>query len=99
DGAEALAVCKRHAGRIDLLLTDAIMPNLSGGVLAQRVKAIRPKVKVLFMSGFTDSALIRHGVTTGEVECLLKPFTPEALAEAVRDVLDAKHTLYAPRRG
>jgi DNA-binding response OmpR family regulator len=88
NGEEGLAVCERHPGPIHLLLTDAVMPRLSGGVLAARVRRLRPQTKVLFMSGFTDSALVRHGVATGEVDCLLKPFTPEALAESVRRVLD-----------
>ncbi len=90
DGEGALAACKAHPGDIDLVLTDAVMPNLSGGELARRLSVARPGTKVLFMSGFTDSALIRHGVATGEVDCLLKPFTPESLAESVRRVLDGK---------
>ncbi len=88
DGEKALAICRDHAGPIDLLLTDAVMPKLSGGALAQQARPLRPRMKVLFMSGFTESAMVRHGVATGEVECLLKPFAPDALAEMVRKVLD-----------
>jgi signal transduction histidine kinase/ActR/RegA family two-component response regulator len=88
DGEQALSLCQSYPGRIDLLLTDAIMPKLSGVALARRVTALRPGIRMMFMSGFTDSALVRHGMATGEVECLLKPFTPEALARVVRQVLD-----------
>jgi PAS domain S-box-containing protein len=88
DGEEALAACERHAGAIDLLLTDAVMPRLGGGELARRVRAMRPGVKVLFMSGFTDSALVRQGVASGQVDCLVKPYSPNDLAQAVREALD-----------
>jgi PAS domain S-box-containing protein len=88
DGAEALAVCQQYPGPIHLLVTDAVMPRLGGAVLAQRVLEARPQTKVLFMSGFTDSAMVRHGVLAGEVECLFKPFSPEVLAQLVREVLD-----------
>jgi PAS domain S-box-containing protein len=88
DGREALEVCSRHTGKIDLVLSDAVMPNMGGGELARRLKETRPDSKVLFMSGFTDSALVRHGVAGGEIECLLKPFAPAVLAKAVRIILD-----------
>ncbi len=88
DGEEALSVCRAHRGPIDLLLTDAVMPRLSGGELAQEVQKMRPDTKVLFMSGFTDSTLVRHGVIQGEIDCLLKPFSAATLAQAVRDTLD-----------
>jgi PAS domain S-box-containing protein len=87
-GEEALALAERHAGRIDLLLTDVVMPRLSGARLAERLAPQRPEMKVLFVSGYTDTALLRHGVQHGEVDCLLKPFTPEDLARKVREVLD-----------
>jgi CheY-like chemotaxis protein len=89
DGEEALTTCRRYAGHIDLLLTDAVMPKVSGANLARQVRSLRPETKVLFMSGFADSALVRHGVASGEIDCLLKPFGPEALAQAVRQALDA----------
>ncbi|MBY0228565.1 MAG: response regulator, partial [Gemmataceae bacterium] len=90
DGIQALAACDRHPGRIDLVLTDAVMPNMGGGTLARKLRVLRPEAKILFMSGFTDSALIRHGVASGEVDCLLKPFGPDGLAKAVRAVLDGE---------
>jgi two-component system cell cycle sensor histidine kinase/response regulator CckA len=88
NGEEALSLSEKHAGPIDLLLTDIVMPKLAGWPLAQRLIGQRPGMKIVFMSGFTDSAMVRHGVAMGEVECLLKPFTPDALAEMVRRVLD-----------
>jgi DNA-binding NarL/FixJ family response regulator len=100
DGEEALTTCRRYAGRIDLLLTDAVMPKISGANLARQVRSLRPETKVLFMSGFADSALVRHGVASGEIDCLLKPFGPEALAQAVRQALDAApHPARGPAGG
>jgi DNA-binding response OmpR family regulator len=88
NGAEALAIADKQRGPIHLLLTDVVMPRLSGNTLAERVLGQRPKTRVLFMSGFTDSALVRHGITSGEVDCLLKPFTANTLLQKVREVLD-----------
>ncbi len=88
NGEEGMEVSRRHAGRIHLLLSDVVMPKMGGNVLAEHLVAQRADLKVLFMSGFTDSALFRHGIVSGEVECLSKPFTPSALAEKVREVLD-----------
>ncbi|HXG08263.1 MAG TPA: PAS domain S-box protein [Gemmataceae bacterium] len=87
-GEAALALFGEHPGPIDLLLTDIIMPTLSGVALAQRLGEARPDLKVLYMSGYTDSALTRHGLQQGETNLLLKPFAPEALAQAVRNALD-----------
>ncbi|HWG44855.1 MAG TPA: PAS domain S-box protein [Gemmataceae bacterium] len=88
NGEEALEVSRRHAQPIHLLLSDVVMPKLGGHALAERLVTERRDIKLLFMSGFTDSALFRHGIISGEVECLLKPFTPTVLAEKVREVLD-----------
>ncbi len=87
--SEALLVCEEHAGEIHLMLTDVVMPNLSGRELAQRAAAFRPRMKVLFMSGYTDDAIVRHGVLDAGTPFLQKPFTPSALASKVREVLDA----------
>lgn len=87
DGEEGLAVAEGHAGPIHLLLADVVMPRLSGTSLAQRLAPGRPEMKVLFLSGFTESALFRHGVLTGQVDCLLKPFRAEVLARKVRETL------------
>jgi PAS domain S-box-containing protein len=92
DGKEALAIGEQHQEPIHLLLTDAVMPNLSGGELASAWKSTRPQTRVVFMSGFTESALIQHGVLTGETECIFKPFTPDSLTSTVRRVLDDQPT-------
>jgi PAS domain S-box-containing protein len=88
-GGEALRVCEKHAGTIDLLLTDVVMPQMSGAELAERVKPLRPDMQVLFMSGYTEDALGNHGVLAPETAFLYKPFTPDSLRRRVREVLDA----------
>ena len=87
-GADALGIAERHEGPIHLLLTDAIMPGMSGRELATHVAEIRGGIKILYMSGYTDDAVVRHGVLAAEVAFLQKPFTPDALARKVRNVLD-----------
>jgi CheY-like chemotaxis protein len=87
-GAEAVEVANRHAGPIHLLLTDVVMPQMSGRELAQRLATLRPDLKVLYMSGYTDDAIVRHGVLASGIAFLSKPFTPDALALKVRELLD-----------
>ena len=87
-GAEALRLCEGHEGPIHLLVTDVVMPGMNGRQLAERVIAARPDVKVLFVSGYTDDEILRHGVRLGQVHFLPKPFTLRQLAETVRAVLD-----------
>jgi two-component system, cell cycle sensor histidine kinase and response regulator CckA len=87
-GAEALEVCQRHSGEIALILTDVVMPQMSGHELMERIRPLRPSLKVLYMSGYTDKAIVRHGMLTGDIAFLQKPFTPDALARKVREVLD-----------
>jgi signal transduction histidine kinase len=87
DGCEALALCRQYQGIIHLLLTDIVMPNVSGPDLGARVRALRPDTRVLFMSGYTDDAMVRHGILKGRVPFLHKPLTPTSLLEKVRDVL------------
>jgi PAS domain S-box-containing protein len=88
DGDEALGVAARQPGPIHLLVTDVVMPRLGGRELAERLRAARPEIKVLYMSGYTDDAVIRHGLMEAEHALLQKPFGGAALAAKVREVLD-----------
>lgn len=88
-GDAALAIWEERMGRIDILLTDVIMPHMSGGELAQRLRGQSPHLKILFMSGYTDDMLAEHGVLDGETQLIQKPFTADALSRKLRDVLDA----------
>ncbi|MBI5283150.1 MAG: PAS domain S-box protein [Candidatus Solibacter usitatus] len=88
---EALAICQEPGQRIDLVLTDVVMPGLSGRELARQLESLRPEIKVLYMSGFTGDDIARHGVLAEGARFLPKPFTPGQLASKVRTVLDAPH--------
>lgn len=85
----ALQFCEREHEHIDLVLTDVIMPNMTGGELAGRLRARWPGIKVLFMSGYADDAIVQSGGVDGGVELLQKPFSPDQLATKVRAMLDA----------
>jgi two-component system, cell cycle sensor histidine kinase and response regulator CckA len=89
DGEDAINVYKRHSGSIQLVLTDVVMPKLGGRQLYDQLQALQPDLKVLFMSGYTDDAVLRHGVLEAEANFIEKPFTYAALASAVRKVLDS----------
>jgi CheY-like chemotaxis protein len=84
----ALDIATRYSGAIHLLLTDVIMPGLSGRELATRLADLRPEARVIFMSGYTDDAVTRHGVLEPGLAYLQKPFTPDTLGRKVREVLD-----------
>ncbi|PYT28002.1 MAG: hybrid sensor histidine kinase/response regulator [Acidobacteria bacterium] len=86
---EAIGIFEKNEGAIDLLLTDVIMPQMSGRELAVRLKSVRPRLKVLYISGYTDDMLAHHGVLESDVFLLQKPFAPDALARKLREVLDA----------
>jgi signal transduction histidine kinase/DNA-binding response OmpR family regulator len=88
DGGEALLVYEAHRGEIDLLLTDVVMPHMSGRVLAERLSSLRPGLRVLFMSGHTDDAILHHGLMAGTADFISKPFAAEQLTRKVREVLD-----------
>jgi PAS domain S-box-containing protein len=87
NAAEALALMEQESSRIHLLLTDVVMPQTSGKELASRVSALRPGIKVLFMSGYTGDVIVHHGVLSDGTEFIAKPFTPEELARKVRAAL------------
>jgi two-component system cell cycle sensor histidine kinase/response regulator CckA len=87
NGPDAIQASDEHSGPIDLLLTDVVMPKMNGRSLYQKLAARRPEMKVLFVSGYTDSALFRHGMTDSPAAILLKPFTPEALLAHVGETL------------
>jgi CheY-like chemotaxis protein len=90
-GEEALDLCIAHPQPIHLLLTDVVMPQTSGKEVAERLRVLRPDIRVLFMSGYTDEAIVHHGVLDSDVEFIQKPFTPNALVKKVRQVLDANN--------
>jgi PAS domain S-box-containing protein len=90
NGIEALAVAAQHGGRIDLLLTDVVMPEMGGGELSKQLLARQPGMKVLFMSGYTDDAIVRHGVEQTRAALLQKPFGKEAMLHKVREALDTE---------
>jgi PAS domain S-box-containing protein len=87
-GDDALRISERHGGPIDLILVDVIMPGMSCSELAKHLKSPHPKMKVVYMSGYTDNAIVRHGVLEKGVNYIQKPFTMEGLARKVREVLD-----------
>jgi CheY-like chemotaxis protein len=88
-GDEALEVAAEHVGTIDLLMTDVVMPGMSGRELAERLVPLRPGMRLLYASGYTEDAIIRHGVSSQQTAFLEKPFTPHGLLRKVREVLDA----------
>lgn len=87
NGVEALEVNDQHDGTIHLLLTDVVMPGMCGRELAERLAITRPETKVLYMSGYTDSVIVQHGILENGIAFLQKPFTQEALARKLREIL------------
>jgi PAS domain S-box-containing protein len=91
NGDEALSTYSEHKGRLDLIVTDVVMPNMSGPELARTLELLSPGIKVLYLSGYTDDAIVRHGLLDQKMAFLQKPFTPDALLRKVREVLDRKN--------
>jgi CheY-like chemotaxis protein len=87
-GAAAIELCAGYPQPIHLLLTDVIMPELGGRSTAEAITRLRPEIKVLYLSGYTDDAVVRHGILHQDVAFLQKPFSPVKLARKVRKVLD-----------
>ncbi|HUL36078.1 MAG TPA: ATP-binding protein [Thermodesulfobacteriota bacterium] len=88
NGDDALAACEKSKSPIHLMLADVVMPGMSGSELAELLKPLYPEIKILYMSGYTDDAIVRHGVLEKGVNYIQKPFTMEGLARKVREVLD-----------
>ncbi len=97
-GVEALRYCSRYPGQIHLLLCDVVLPKMGGFEIAKHVLEVRPDTQVIYMSGFTDDALARHGVQAQDIALLEKPFTATTLLRAIREFLDVKVVPAAPRR-
>jgi two-component system, cell cycle sensor histidine kinase and response regulator CckA len=94
NGDEALLICEQYKENIHLLLTDVVMPGISGQVLADQISTARPAIGILFMSGYTDDAIVHKGVLMEGTNFLGKPFAPEQLARKVREVLDQTRDAY-----
>jgi PAS domain S-box-containing protein len=98
NGGEGLLICEQHETKIDLLVTDLVMPRMTGKQLADRLSPMRPEMKVLFMSGYMDSSIVNQGVLDASVAFLQKPITPRSLLGKVRQVLDAARPTRVERR-
>jgi YesN/AraC family two-component response regulator len=89
-GREALRRCREHPGPIHLLLTDVVMPLMNGREVANRVASLVPGVKTLFMSGYTDDSILRHGILDDGVAFVSKPLSHDVLGRKLREVLGAR---------
>jgi CheY-like chemotaxis protein len=88
NGVEAMSMCENHDCQVDLLMTDVVMPQMGGRELAERFAEIYPQIRILFTSGYTDDAVVRNGVIEAGTNFIQKPFTLDALARKIREVLD-----------
>ncbi len=89
NGGEALLHCERHGSKIHLVLTDVVMPQMGGGELVERLEKICPDLKTLYMSGYTDDAIVHHGVLEEGTQFIAKPFNVQSLLQKIREVLDS----------
>ncbi len=90
NGEDALRISKKHEGPIDLMITDVVMPKMSGRETAERLQPLYPQMKVIYMSGYTDNAIMHHGVLAPGLNFFEKPFAPEGLARKVREILNTE---------
>ena len=90
NGRRALEMFREHAPQIDLMVTDVVMPEMSGTQLAHAASLLRPDIQVLYMSGYTDESIVPHDVLDADVAFIHKPLTPAALLAKVREVLNSK---------
>jgi len=88
DGKEALRIVGEYAGKIDLIITDVVMPGMSGRELVSKIEVLHPGIKTLYISGYTDDVIVHHGILDSNVAFLQKPFTNESLARKVREVMN-----------
>jgi len=84
-----LRISEEHGGQIHLMITDVVMPKMGSRELAECLRPLRPEINVVYMSGYTDDAILHHGVLSPEIEFLQKPFTSASPRRKVREVLDA----------
>jgi response regulator RpfG family c-di-GMP phosphodiesterase len=88
-GEEAIRLCRKHKDAIDLLITDVVMPKMSGKNVANQVQMVHPETRVLFMSGYTDEAIVHHGIVDSHIAFIQKPFSETGLMQKIREVLDS----------
>ncbi len=90
-GAEAIKLCKERKGKVDLAVVDVVMPEMSGPDLVKQLRPLCPGMRVLYISGYTDEAILHHGIQQSGAAFLQKPFLPDVLARKIRDVLDMRN--------